>query len=119
MNVFREAGKALLSRDAPSEEDLLGAKLSTFSDMDAPVDISSRGFQEFLYGPVEGSDVLRQEYREAFRACSLKDIKNILEDVILPLTDKNDSGRICVIGEVNKIEDVRNDLNYQWKIIES
>ena len=119
LNVFREAGKALLSRDAPSEEDLLGAKLSTFSDMDAPVDISSRGFQEFLYGPVEGSDVLRQEYREAFRACSLKDIKNILEDVILPLTDKNDSGRICVIGEVNKIEDVRNDLNYQWKIIES
>ncbi len=119
LNVFRSAGKALLSRDAPSEEDLLGAKLSAFSDLDAPVDVSARGLQEFLYGPEMGSDVRRQEYREALLACGLKDVQETIGNVLQPLIDSSENyARVCVIGEAAKIEEFKNDQNLNWTIKE-
>lgn len=113
LNVFKSASKALLARDCPSEEDLLGAKLSAFSDLDAPVDVSSRGLQEFLYGPEMGSDTRRQEYRDALRSCSLKDIQNTLEGVIMPLIG---DAKVCVIGEAGKKEEFKNDSSHKWEI---
>lgn len=118
LKVFKEAGKALLSRDSPSEEDLLGAKLSAFSDLDSPVDISSRGLQEFLYGPEMGSDSRRQEYREALRSCNLKNVKETIETVLQPLIESSEAARICVIGEVGKMEEIKNDKEIKWQIQE-
>ena len=114
LNVFKSASKALLTRDLPSEDDLLGAKLSAFSDLDAPVDVSSRGLQEFLHGPEMASDSRRQEYRDALRSGSLKGIQDTLEGVLLPLID---NPKICVIGEAGKIEEFRNDP-VKWEIEE-
>ena len=119
LNVFRSAGKALLTRDTPSEEDLLGAKLSAFSDLDSPVDVSSRGLQEFLYGPELGSDDRRQEYREALRSCNLKSVKETIENVLEPLIESTNSARVCVIGEAGKIEEFKNDKKLNWHIEEA
>jgi presequence protease len=117
LNVFKTAGEALLTRDSPNEEDLLGAKLSAFSDLDAPTDISSRGLQEFLYGPVFGSDARRQEFRDALRSCQLSQIRSAIEQKILPFIQQ-DSMKMCVIGEERKIEELKNDTsnNIKWSI---
>lgn len=117
LKVFKAASGALLARDTPSEEDLLGAKLSAFSDMDAPVDVSSRGLQGFLYGSEMGSDARRQEYRDALRSCSLKDIQTTLEGVLIPLVAA-ENPKICVIGEAGRIEEFRNDPQNKWEIEE-
>jgi len=118
LNIFKSAGKALLSRDAPNEEDLLGAKLSAFSDLDSPVDVSSRGLQEFLYGPELGSDDRRQEYRENLRSCNLKNFKETIETVLQPLIESPEASRICVIGETGKLEEIKNDKQTKWHIEE-
>jgi presequence protease len=119
LKVFKSSGKALLSRDCPSEEDLLGAKLSVFSDLDSPVDVSSRGLQEFFHGPEIGSDDRRQEYRDALRSCTLKNVKETIETVLLPLIESTEDGRVCVIGEEGKLKEIENDEKIiKWKIQE-
>ena len=114
LNVFQSASEALLTRDPPNEEDLLGAKLSVFSDLDGPVDVSSRGLEEFLYGPQLGSDSRRQEYREALRSCSLQSVNAALET--LKNTNYSSDGRVCVIGEESKIDEFKKDDKIKWKI---
>lgn len=114
LQVFRGAGRALQSRDSPSEEDLLGAKLSAFSDLDAPVDVSSRGLQEFLYGPEMGSDQRRQEYREALRSCSLANVHESIDSILNESALKE--ARVCVIGESGKIAEFENDPALKWAI---
>ena len=90
----------------------MGAKLSAFSDLDAPVDVASRGLQEFLYGSEMGSDIRRQEYRDALRSSTLKDIQNTLEGLLIPLIDDS---KVCVIGETGKIEEFQNN-SIKWMI---
>ena len=51
-----------------------------------------------------GSDTRRQEYRDALRSCSLKDIQNTLEGVIMPLIG---DAKVCVIGEAGKMEEFK------------
>lgn len=115
LRVFRGASEALLARDAPKETDLLGAKLSVFSDLDSPVDVSCRGLNEFLYGPELGSDSRRQEFRDALRSCTLDDVKETLEGLRVM-----DDVRVCVIGEEGKVKEITGDAfeaRQKWEIL--
>ena len=119
LQVFKQSAQALLSTsDSPDEQDLLGAKLSVFSDLDAPVNVSSRGLQLFLYGERIGSDQNRQMFRNALRFASLKDIKVIIEEIILPAINDDQKIRTCVIGEEAKISEFRNDCTQKLSILQ-
>ena len=91
-------------------------KLSAFSDLDSPVDISSRGLQEFMYGPDFGSDLRRQEYRDALLSCTLLQVRHAVEDVLMPLIRDENSVKICVIGEDRRIQEFKNDPKIKWTI---
>ncbi len=95
LEIFRASLEALLpgKGDAPSEQDLLGAKLAVFSDLDAPVQLASRGLGVFRFGGEWGSDERRMRVREALRSCTLADINNCIETILKPVPQ-----RTCIIG---------------------
>ena len=94
LQIFRESLKALQpgSADAPTEQDLLGAKLAVFAELEAPVPVAARGLGVFKYGALMGGDERRRQVREALRRCTLKDIEQCLQ------TLSTAPQRTCIIG---------------------
>lgn len=59
-----------------TDQDLLEARLSVFSDLDAPHDVATEGLQDFLYGM---KDAERQEYRDALLGVTLESVRKVAE----------------------------------------
>lgn len=59
-----------------TEQDLLEAQLSVFSDLDAPQDASSEGMQHFLH---KVTDDERQEYRDALLGVTVESVRRVGE----------------------------------------
>ena len=74
-----------LDGNAPTEQDLLEAKLSVFSSLDAPLDVSSDGLALFKYGI---TDLERQEYRDALFAVNTQTLMLAAQKYLSGLNDR-------------------------------
>lgn len=90
LSVFERAPRWFLEHKL-TEQEVLEAKLSVFSALDAPVDISSEGLHNFYYGI---SDVDRQLYREQLLAVHAQSLKETVER----LFESRARSQTCVIG---------------------
>ncbi len=93
LTVFDKAPQWFLGNYKITDQDLLEAKLSVFSSLDAPIDISSEGQHEFLYGI---TDVDRQLYRDQLILVDDTSLKEAAETL-----SKDNAGVRCVIGHIN------------------
>ena len=91
--VFERAPRWFLEHRA-SEQEVLEAKLSVFSGLDAPVDISSEGLHNFYHGI---TDVDRQLYREQLFAVNAQSLK----ETVQRLFESRPRSQTCVIGHTN------------------
>lgn len=92
MRVFDSAPEWFLNRRLTDQE-LMEAKLSVFSALDAPEDVASEGLQKFTYGI---TNVDRQLYREQLLAVNASGLKETAEKM---RSAGGFESRRCTIGQ--------------------
>jgi len=91
-----------------TEEDIVEAKISVFSDIDAPVPPSGKGLAEFYRGLTLE---LRQKRRERLLTTERKDLQRVAELYLPPVKDK---GVVAVLGGQEMVEEMK-QLNWHVK----
>lgn len=97
INAFKNSVEWVTSGNGFTDQEMTEAKLSIFSSIDAPVDVSSEGLSNFMYGITKE---MRQARRDALFGVKSKDVVDVAAKYLLN-PEINSS---AILGDQNQAE---------------